>query len=82
MMDNTYTEFSDLPFTRQQMQAALTSPAGRELLALLSRDGGAALRQAAEAFRHGDTERAKQILGPVMQTEQAQDLISRINEQA
>lgn len=82
MMDNTYTEFSDLPFTRQQMQAALTSPAGRELLALLSRDGGAALRQAAEAFRQGDTERAKQILGPVMQTEQAQALISRINEQA
>ena len=82
MMDNTYTEFSDLPFTRQQMQAALTSPAGRELLALLSRDGGSALSQAAQALKNGDTELAKSLVSPMLQSSEAQALITKINEQA
>lgn len=49
-------------------------------LAYLSRDGGAVLKQAAEGAKRGDQEGAKQILSPMMQTPEAQDLVDKINE--
>ena len=37
------------------------------------------LKQAAEALKRGDQEGAKQILSPMMQTPEAQDLVDKIN---
>ena len=47
-----------------------------------SRDGGAALSQAAQALRNGDSELAKSIVSPLMQSGEAQALIEKINERA
>ena len=81
-MDNKYSDNASFSFTKQQIAAVLSSSEGKELLSLLSRDGGAALRQAAQALQSGDTELAKSLVGPMMQSEQAQALIAKINERA
>ena len=81
-MDNSYRENEGLPFTKQQLAAVLSSSEGKQLLSLLSRDGGAALSQAAQAFKNGDTELAKSIFSPLMQSDEAQSLIEKINERA
>ena len=81
-MDNKYAENAGFSFSSQQIAAVLSSPEGKQLLSLLGRDGGAALQQAAQALRSGDTELAKSLVSPIMQTEQAQALIARINNQA
>ena len=81
-MDNSYRENEGLPFTKQQLAAVLSSSEGKQLLSLLRREGGAALSQAALAFKNGDTELAKSIISPLMQTDEAQALIEKINERA
>ena len=81
-MDNSYRENEGLPFTQQQLAAVLSSSEGKQLLSRLSRDGGAALSQAAQAFKNGDTELAKSIVSPLMQSDEAQALIEKINERA
>ena len=81
-MDNSCRENEGLPFTKQQLAAVLSSSEGKQLLSLLSRDGGAALSQAAQALKNGDTELAKSLVSPMLQSSEAQALIAKINEQA
>ncbi|MFQ8767770.1 MAG: hypothetical protein ACLR8U_15610 [Oscillospiraceae bacterium] len=49
---------------------------------LLSRDGGSALSQAAQALKNGDAELAKSLVSPMLESSEAQALIAKINEQA
>ena len=79
-MDNLFQENAGFSFTSQQLAAVLSSREGKQLLALLSRDGGNALSQAAQALKNGDTELAKSLVGPMMQSAEAQALIAKINE--
>lgn len=79
-MDNNTAFRESLPFSEQQIRRVLGSPEGQKLLQLLSRDGGTALRQAAQAMRAGDYTAAQQILSPLMQSPQAQQLIAKLNE--
>ena len=81
-MDNNHWDHAGFSFTKQQLAAVLSSSEGKQLLSLLSRDGGAALSQAEQAFKNGDTELAKSIISPLMQTGEAQALIEKINERA
>ena len=81
-MDNNHCDYAGFSFTKQQLAAVLSTPEGRQLLTLLSRDGGSALSQAAQALRNGDTELAKSIVSPLMQSGEAQALIEKINERA
>ena len=81
-MDNNHCDHAGFSFTKQQLAAVLSTPEGRQLLTLLSRDGGSALSQAAQALRNGDTELAKSIVSPLMQSDEAQALIEKINERA
>lgn len=81
-MDNKYSENANVSFTKQQIAAVLSSPEGKELLSILSRDGGSTLSQAAQALRTGNTELAKQLVSPMLQSDQAQALIEKINERA
>ena len=81
-MDNNHCDHAGFSFTKQQLAAVLSTPEGRQLLTLLSRDGGSALSQAAQALRNGDTELAKSIVSPLMQSGEAQALIEKINERA
>lgn len=81
-MDNSFQENAGFFFTSQQLAAVLSSKEGKQLFALLSRDGGNALSQAAQALKNGDTELAKSLVSPMMQSDEAQALIAKINERA
>ena len=69
----------DVSFSADQLRRVLGSAAGKQLLALLAADGGGRLRQAAEAVKAGDHARAQAILQPVLQTEQAQALLQKLD---
>ena len=49
-MDNNHWDHAGFSFTKQQLAAVLSTNEGRQLLTLLSRDGGSALSQAAQAL--------------------------------
>lgn len=81
-MDNNHCDYAGFSFTKQQLAAVLSTSEGRQLLALLSRDGGTALSQAAQALKSGDAELAKSLVSPLLQNDEAQALLAKINEQA
>ena len=59
----------DVSFSADQLRRVLGSAEGKQLLALL----------AAEAVKAGDHARAQAILQPVLQTEQAQALLQKLD---
>ena len=69
----------DVSFSADQLRRVLDSAEGKQLLALLAADGGGRLWQAAEAVKAGDHARAQAILQPVLQTEQAQALLQKLD---
>lgn len=69
----------DVSFSADQLRRVQDSAEGKQLLALLAADGGGRLRQAAEAVKAGDHARAQAILQPVLQTEQAQALLQKLD---
>lgn len=70
----------NLPFSQKDIAKVFGSSAGQQLLQLLNRDGGQALRQAASALQTGNFTQAKEILSPVMESEEASRLIQALNE--
>jgi hypothetical protein len=70
---------NQLPFNEKDIRRVLGSPEGQKILKLLNQDGGQALRQAANALRNGNTEEAKRIISPIMESEEAAQLIDRLN---
>ena len=66
-------------FSPEQLRRVLGSSEGRQLLALLASGGGERLRQAADAAQQGDHARAMELLRPVLNTEQAQALLRKLN---
>ena len=66
-------------FPPEQLRRVLGSSEGRQLLALLSSGCGERLRQAADAAKQGDHARAMELLQPVLNTEQAQALLRKLN---
>ena len=65
-------------FSPEQLRRVLGSAEGRQLLALLASGGGERL-QAADAAKQGDHARAMELLRPVLNTEQAQALLRKLN---
>ena len=59
---------------QQALQRILESAQGKQLLALLSRDGGAALRQA------GDSAGAQTIMAPLMEDPQVASLLQSLEQ--
>ena len=66
-------------FSPEQLRRVLGSSEGQQLLALLSSGGDERLRQAADAAKQGDHARAMELLQPVLNTEQAQALLRKLN---
>ena len=66
-------------FSPEKLRRVLGSSEGRQLLALLSSGCGERLRQAADAAKQGDHARAMELLQPVLNTEQAQALLRKLN---
>ncbi len=66
-------------FSPEQVRKVLGTREGQQLLQILNRDGGTALRQAAAAVKAGDYSTAQNILAPMMQTPEAAKLVNEIN---
>ena len=66
-------------FSEDDIQRVLGSQEGQALLRLLNRDGGAALRQAANAVKNGDMAKAQEIMRPLMESPGVSALVDKIN---
>ena len=60
----------------------LSSPEAKQLIALLQRDGGQRLQQAAQEFKKGNTAGAQELLRPVVETKEADELLKKINQKS
>ena len=69
----------DNAFSPEQLRRVLGSAEGKQLLALLASGGGERLLQAADAAKQGDHTRAMALLRPILNTEQAQALLRKLN---
>ena len=64
-------------FSEADLRRALASAEGQRILALLRSDGGA-LKQAMQAVKQGDYAGAKTVLEPVLQTDEARQLLEKL----
>lgn len=64
-------------FSTEQAKKILGSAEGKQLIALLNRDGGQQLRQAAEAFRRGDMAQVQALMQPLTQDREAAELMKK-----
>lgn len=64
-------------FSPEQVKKILSSPEAQQLIALLNRDGGKNLQKAAEEFRKGNTAEAQEVLKPMMDTQEANELLKK-----
>lgn len=67
-------------FRPQDLARILGSAEGRQLMALLQRDGGSRLRAAVSAASAGRTEEAKAMLAPLLADPEAQELLKKLSE--
>ena len=65
-------------FSPEQIRSVLGTGEGQRLLQLLNRDGGAALRKAAELVKAGDMEGAKRVMEPLMRDPETAGLAEEI----
>ena len=66
-------------FSAEQVRQILSSPEGRQLIALLNRDGGKGMQQAAAEYRKGNLAGAQEALKPFVQTAEAEALLKKLN---
>lgn len=72
---------SPLPsFSEAEIKKVLATAEGQALLRMLNKDGGALLRQAADAVKSGNLQKAQELVRPVMESTDAQTLIRKINQ--
>lgn len=65
---------------QKNIQKILATSEGRQLLKLLSGDGGAAMRSAGEAIRQGDTRTAQSIMAPLVDNPEVQKLLKALEK--
>ncbi len=66
-------------FSPEQVKKLLSMPEAQQLIALLNRDGGQSLQRAAEEFRKGNAAGAQEMLKPLVETQEAGELLKKIN---
>ncbi len=66
--------------TQKNMQALLSSPEGKKLMALLSADGGKALREAGAALKSGNEAQAQASMAPLLQSSEVQKLLKSLEK--
>ncbi len=68
----------DSQFSVQKFREILASAEGKQLIAMLSRDGGKGMQQAAEAYRKGDVAGAQEALRPLVDTPEGNALLQKL----
>ena len=79
-MDAENQNFSKNRLTQAQLSQLLGSEEGQALVRMLTRDGGAGIRAAADALQRGDSELARQILSPLLQNGKARNLAEQLGK--
>lgn len=65
-------------FSMQDAMRLASTPAGRQLLAILQQSDSAAMRSAMEQASNGNYEQAKQVLGPLLASPEVQKLLQQL----
>lgn len=65
-------------FSMQDAMRLASTPAGRQLLAILQQSDSAAMRSAMEQASSGNYEQAKQVLGPLLASPEVQKLLQQL----
>ncbi len=68
----------DTKFSPEQAKQLLSSPEGKRLIAMLTKNGG--LQAAAEAFKTGGVAAAQEVLKPTLQTQEADALLKKLQK--
>ncbi len=68
----------DTKFSPEQIKQVLGSAEGKKLIAMLSKNGN--LQAAANAFKQGDMNAVQEALKPTLQTQEAEELLQKINK--
>lgn len=66
---------------QKKLLALLSTPQGRQLMQHLTADGGAAMRQAGEALRSGNTEKVRQLLSPMVESQEVSALLNTLEKE-
>ncbi|MBE6991049.1 MAG: hypothetical protein E7430_00515 [Ruminococcaceae bacterium] len=72
-------DMSQILMNKDKLSSVLNSDDGRKLISILSQDGGAALKKAANAISAGNNEEAKRVLEPLMNRPETQHLVDELN---
>ena len=70
--------FGGISVSTAQIRQVLESSEGRQLIAMLQKNGGQTLQSALTAAKRGDTERAKQAMTALLEEEEAAALLRRM----
>lgn len=63
-----------------EFQKLMSTPEGKKLVALLSSDGGKALKSAGEALKAGNETEAKEQMAPLLQSSEVQSLLKALGK--
>lgn len=64
----------------KNIQAILSSPEGKKLMALLTADGGKTLKSAGSALQSGNEEEAKARMAPLLENGQIRQLLKALDQ--
>ena len=65
---------------QKELNKILSSKEGRELIRLLSADGGETMKKAGQALRSGDEEQAKKTMEPLLNSPQIKSLMNALEQ--
>lgn len=66
---------------QKKLLALLSTPQGKQLMQYLTADGGTAMRQAGEALKAGNTEKVRQILSPMVESQEVSTLLGKLEKE-
>ena len=67
-------------YSNEELQTFASLPESKKLMQILQNDGGKALNAAIQHLQSGSVEKAMELLCPMMQSNQSQDLIRQIQK--
>ena len=70
--------FAGISVSGEQIRQVLSSAEGRQLIALLQKNGGAELQKAVQAARSGDSATAKQAMESLLAGKDAASLLAKM----
>lgn len=74
------TNFSGFSVSGEQIRQVLGSDKGRQLIALLQKNGGQTLQKAMQAAKSGDADGAKQAMESLLAGKEAAALLSQMSD--